>query len=132
MMADQNGMSMNERLRPINEIIRQIQKRSVLPMRLLDVARTMEDSLPHNTSSVGIKFDINILESDLVEAERLTFGSLPRPSFFRLGQSLIAWEKESILEKVRGVAGAGSWARHLWRETRRSLPRPRVHCYPRS
>ena len=48
MMADQNSMSMNERVRHINEIIRHIQQRSVLPVRLLDVARMMEHSLPQN------------------------------------------------------------------------------------
>ena len=39
MMADQNAREMNERTRNINEIIRQIQQRSVLPMRVLDVGR---------------------------------------------------------------------------------------------
>ena len=57
MMEDQNAMSMIERVRHINEIIRQIQKRSVLPMKLLDVARMMEDSLPQKASSEGIHFD---------------------------------------------------------------------------
>ena len=56
-MADQNAMSMNERVRHINEIIRQNQKRSILPMRLLDVARMMEESLSPNASSDGIHFD---------------------------------------------------------------------------
>ena len=50
-------MSMNERVRHINEIIRQNQKRSILPMRLLDVARMMEESLSPNASSDGIHFD---------------------------------------------------------------------------
>ena len=57
MMADQNAREMNERTRNINEIIRQIQQRSVLPMRVLDVARMMEDSLPEDASSDGIHFD---------------------------------------------------------------------------
>ena len=57
MMAVQNAREMNERVRNINEIIRQIQQRSVLPMRVLDVARMMEDSLPEDASSVGIHFD---------------------------------------------------------------------------
>ena len=46
MMADQNAMNMNERVRHFNDIIRQMRKRRFLPMRLLDVARMMEDSLP--------------------------------------------------------------------------------------
>ena len=97
MMEDQNAMSMIERVRHINEIIRQIQKRSVLPMKLLDVARMMEDSLPQNASSEGIHFDKprgiewlngafqrhnNLLESDLVETGQVIFGPPPRPSFF--------------------------------------------------
>ena len=113
-------MSMDEGVRHINEIIRQIQKRFVLPMRLLDVARMIEDSFPQNASSDGIHFDRprgtewlngvfqrhnNVLESDLVKAGEFTL-VLPRclPSS-RLGQLLIAWEEESILEKARGVAG---------------------------
>ena len=51
MMADQNVREMIERVRNINKIIRQIQQRSVLPMRVLDVARMMEDSLPFVASS---------------------------------------------------------------------------------
>ena len=46
MIADQNAMEINERVRNFNEIIRQTQQRSVLPMRVLDVARIIEDSLP--------------------------------------------------------------------------------------
>ena len=57
MMADQNAREMNERVLNINEIIRQIQQRSVLPMRMLDVAGMMEDSLPEDASSDGIHFD---------------------------------------------------------------------------
>ena len=57
MMADQIAREMNERVGNINEIIRQIQQRSVLPMRVLDVARMMEDSLPEDASSDGIHFD---------------------------------------------------------------------------
>ena len=89
MMADQKAREMNERVRNISEIIRQIQQRSVLPMRVLDVARMMEDSLPEDASSDGIHFDrprdtewlngvfkkhINFLESDLLESGQFTFG----------------------------------------------------------
>ena len=122
-MADQDAMSTNGRVRHINKISRQPQQRSVLPVRLLDVARMMENSLPQNSSSDGIHFDkprgtewlngvfqrhINLLESDLVEACQSP-SVLPRglPSS-RLGQWLIAWEEESVLEKARGVAEAGS------------------------
>ena len=57
MMADKNAMNMNEKVRHMNDIIRQIQKGSVLPVRLLDVAKMMEDSLPQNSSLDGIHFD---------------------------------------------------------------------------
>ena len=68
-----------------------------MPVRLFDVARMMEDSLPENSSSDGIHFDgsrctewlngvfqkhINFLELDLVETGQFTFGPPPRPSFF--------------------------------------------------
>ena len=45
MMADQKAREMNDRVRNLNEIIRQIQQRSVLPVKLLDVASMMEHSL---------------------------------------------------------------------------------------
>ena len=47
---------MNEKVRNINEEIRQIQQRSMLPVRLLDVADLMERSLPHVASADGIHF----------------------------------------------------------------------------
>ena len=94
MKFDQHAMEMNEKLRNINEEIRQIQQRSVLPMRLLDVADLMEHSLPDNPSSDGIHFDthkgtewlngvfqrhINLLESGLLETAQFTFGPPPIP-----------------------------------------------------
>ena len=48
-MSDQNAMSMNEWVRHINHIIREIQKKRSLPVRLLDVARMMKGSLPHDS-----------------------------------------------------------------------------------
>ena len=96
MMADQNAREMNG-MRNINEINRQIQQRSLLPMRVLDVARMMEDSLPEDASSDGIHFDrprgtewlngvlqrhINFLESVLVETGQFTFGPPPISPFF--------------------------------------------------
>ena len=57
MMADQNAREIKKRVRNINEIIRRIQQRSVLPVKMLEVARLMEDSLPENHSSDGIHFD---------------------------------------------------------------------------
>ena len=82
MKPDQHAMEMNEKLRNLNEIIRQIHQRSVLPVRLLDVADQMELSFPEDASSDGIHFDrprgvewlndvfqrhISALEADLLE-----------------------------------------------------------------
>ena len=53
MMADQNAREMNERVSNLNEIIKQIQQRSVLPVRLLDVASMMKHSLSDDASSDG-------------------------------------------------------------------------------
>ena len=57
MKADQHAMKMNTKVRNLNEIIRQIHQRSVLPIGLLDVAEQMERSFPEETSSDGIHFD---------------------------------------------------------------------------
>ena len=100
MKADQHAREMNEKVRNINEIIRQIQQRSVLPVRLLDVPDMMERSLPDDASSDGIHFDrprgmewlngvfqrhINILESDMLETAHFIFGLPPIPPFFATG-----------------------------------------------
>ena len=92
MMSDQNA-----RERTLNEIIRQIQQRSVLPVKLLDVASMIEHSLSVDASLDGIHFDrprgtellngvlqrhINLLESDLLETGQFTFGPPPTPPFF--------------------------------------------------
>ena len=72
---------MNERVRNLNGIIHEIQRRSFLPLRSLDIAHMMEDSLLGGCSSNGIRFDrpkgverlnnvfqnyINSVESDLM------------------------------------------------------------------
>ena len=97
MKADQNALEMIEKVRNINEIIRQMQQRSVLPVRLLDVADMMQRSFPDDESSDGIHFDrpkgvewlngafqrhINTLEADLLEMTQFTFGPPPMPPFF--------------------------------------------------
>ena len=119
-MADQNAMELNERVRNINEIIRQTQQRSVLPMRVLEVARTMEDSLPEDATSDGIHFDrprgtewlngvfqrhIIFLESYLLERAQFTFGPPPIPPFFlarsvtdRMGEGLTREEAQQVAE----------------------------------
>ena len=56
-MQDQNALNMNQRVRHSNEILREEQKKSILPLRLLDVAWMMKTSLPDNSSSEDIHFD---------------------------------------------------------------------------
>ena len=97
MKADQHAREMNEKVRNINEVIRQIHQRSVLPVRLLDVADMVERSIPDNASSDAIHFDrprgtewlngvfqrhINMLQSDMLETAQFTFGPPPIPPFF--------------------------------------------------
>ena len=92
MKADQHAMEMNEKVRNINEIIRQMQRRSVFPVSLLDVADMMERSFPTDASSDVIHFNrpkgvewlngvfqkhINTLEADLLELGQFTFGPSP-------------------------------------------------------
>ena len=57
MMLDDIGLSMNERARHIHGLILEIQRRSIPPLRLLDVAHMMDDFLPVGCSSDGIHFD---------------------------------------------------------------------------
>ena len=57
MKADQHAMEINTKVRNLNEVVRQIHQRSVLPIGLLDVAEQMERSLPNDASSDGIHFD---------------------------------------------------------------------------
>ena len=52
------AMEMNTKVRNLNEVVRQIHQRSVLPIGLLDVAEQMERAaFPYNSSSNGIHFD---------------------------------------------------------------------------
>ena len=53
MMQDRNALNVNERVRHIKDIIHQEQKKSILPLRLLDVTWMMETSLPESSSSDG-------------------------------------------------------------------------------
>ena len=97
MKANQDAMEMNEKVRNINEIIRQMQQSSLLPVRLWDVADMMERSFPDDASSDGIHFDrpkvvewlngvfqkhINTLVADLLELGHFAFGPPPVPPFF--------------------------------------------------
>ena len=50
-------MEMNTKVRNLNEIVRQIHQRSVLPIGLLDVAEQMEQSVfPDDAFSDGIHY----------------------------------------------------------------------------
>ena len=98
MKADQHAMEMNTKVRNLNEIIRQINRRSVLPVGLLDVAEQMElSAFPDDASSDGIHFDrprrvewlndvfqrhTSALEAELLETAQVTFGPPPNPTFF--------------------------------------------------
>ena len=96
MKADQHAMEMKEKVQNLNKIFRQIHQRSVLPVRLLDVADQMERSFPEDASSDGIHFDrrrgvewlnnvfqrnISTLEADLLETAQFTFGPSPNTPF---------------------------------------------------
>ena len=97
MMAEQHAMEMNTKVRNLNEVIRQIHQRSVLPIGLLDVAEQMERAaFPDDASLDGIHFDrprgmewlndvfqrhIRALEADLLETAQFTFGPPPNPPF---------------------------------------------------
>ena len=98
MKADQHAMEMNTKVRNLNEIIRQINRRSVLPVGLLEVAEQMQlSAFPDDASSDGIHFDrprgvewlndvfqrhISALEAELLETAQVTFGPPPNPPFF--------------------------------------------------
>ena len=100
MMFDQHALEMNEKVRNLNKVIRDIHRKSVLPVRLLDVAERMEkEGFPEDTSSDGIHFDrprgaewlndvfqehINALEADLLETAQFTLGPPPNPPFLAL------------------------------------------------
>ena len=95
MRQDENSMNMNERVRHIIDILREAQNKSILPLRLLDVAWMMENSSSNGFSSNDIHFDrpkgvewlncvferhIKSLDSDLLKAGHFTFGPHPRHS----------------------------------------------------
>ena len=146
MMTDQHAMEMNEKVRIINEIIRQKQQRSVLPVRLLDVADMMKRSFPDDASSDGVHSDkpkilewingvfqrhINALVSDLLETAQLTFGPPLYPLSLPLDPYPVAWERESTRGTAQGAAGSDNRSPHRWRPKRQSLPRPKARWYPR-
>ena len=97
MKFDRHALEMNEKVRNLNGVIREIHRKSVLPIRLLDVAERMEQvGFPEDTSNDGIHFDrprgaewlndvfqghINALEADLLETAQFTFGPPPNPPF---------------------------------------------------
>ena len=145
MMTDQHAIEMNQKVRVLNGIIKQIHQRSVLPIRLLDVADQMEQSFPEDASSDGIHFDrpggvgwlndvfqrhINELEADFLETARVTFG--PPQIAFCLPQDPcpVAWERESTHETAREAAGPDYRVSRQWKLKKQSHRRPRVQWYP--
>ena len=97
MMFDQHALEMNEKVRNLNKVIRDIHRKSVLPVRLLDVAERMEkEGFPEDTSSDGNPFlidprgaewlndvfqeHINALEADLLETAQFTLGPPSEPT----------------------------------------------------
>ena len=97
MKFDQRALEMNEKVRNLNGVIREVHRKSVFPIRLLDVAERMEQAgFSEDTSSDGIHFDrprgaewlndvfqghINALEADLLETAQFTLGPPPNPPF---------------------------------------------------
>ena len=135
-------MEMNTKVRNLNEVIRQIHQRSVLPVGLLDVAEQMERSVfPDDASSDGIHFDrprgvewlknvfqrhISALEAELLETGnshsdhlQIHFSSPQEPY-------PVAWGRRPILETARGAAGPGYQLSHRWRPRRQRHEHPRV------
>ena len=119
MMFDQHALEMNEKVRNLNKVIRDIHRKSLLPVRLLDVAERMEKKgFPEDTSNDGIHFDrprgaewlndvfqehINTLEADLLETAQFTLGPPRTHHSLPQGSCLVAWERELTLETVRGA-----------------------------
>ena len=145
MMAEQHAMQMNEKVRVLNGIIKQIHQSRVLPIRLLDVADQMEQFFPEGASSDGIHFDsprgvewlndvfqrhINELEADLLETARFTFCPPQNPPFLATRPLPVAWERESTQETVREAAGPDYRVPHQWKLKKRSHQRLRVQWYP--
>ena len=142
MKADQHAMEMNTKVRNLNEVIRQIHQRSVLPIGLLDVAEQMErDAFPDDASSDGIHFDrlrgvewlndlferhISALEADSLETAQFTFGPLPNYPFLAARTLSRRLGRGSILETAREVAGLDYRGPHRWRPRRQRHQRPRV------
>ena len=97
MMFDQHALEMNEKVRNLNKVIRDIHRKSVLPVRLLDVAERMEkegflktppvmESIlidPRGAEWLNDVFQehINALEADLLETAQFTLGPPPNPPF---------------------------------------------------
>ena len=145
MKADQHAMEMNEEVRNLNEIIKQIHQRSVLPVRLLDVADQMERSFPEYASSDGIHFDrprgvewlndvfqrhISALEADLLETAQFTFGPPQIPHSLPQDPCPVAWERASTQETARGAAGLDYRVPRRWKPRKQSHQRPKVQWCP--
>ena len=95
---DENSKNLNERVRHINGVIREIRRPIILPLRFLDKANELKGSLLEVCSSHGINFDhpkgsawpdkifqqhLDRLKIDLVEGGRFTSGPPPDTPFYR-------------------------------------------------
>ena len=142
---DQHAMEMNDKVRNLNEVIRQIQQRSVLPVRLLVVADLMERSFPEDASSNRIHFDrpkgvewlnsvfqrhISTLEADLLVTAQFTFGPPRHPLSLPQDPCPVAWERESTQETARGAAGPDYRVPCRGKPRKQSHPRPNFQWYP--
>ena len=144
MMADQHAMEMNEKVRVLNGIIKQLHHRSVLPIRLLDVADQLEQSFPEDASSDGTHFDrprgvewlndvfqrhINELETCLRWPD--SYSVHPQiPLSLLQDPCTVAWERESTQETAREAAGPDYRVPLQWKLKKRSHQRSRVQWYP--
>ena len=97
MMCNDNGQNKIQRVRQIDSAKLDYQRHGNLPIRLIDVARMMEESLPEGCSTDGIHFDrpkgpewlnqvfqrhMDKLESDLILLKRFNSSPPHEPPFF--------------------------------------------------
>ena len=137
MKADQHAMEMNTKVWNLNEVVRQIHQRSVLPIGLLDVAEQMERAtFPDDASSDEIHFDrprgvvwLNDLfqrHINALDSHKFTFGPPPNPPFLASRTLSSRLGRGSILETAREVAGLDYRGPHRWRPRKQRHQRPRV------
>ena len=127
--ADQHAMEMNEKVRMLSEIIRQIHQRSVLPVRLLDLADQVERSFPENSSSDGISFDSprnvewlnNVFQRQTCLRRPNSHSVHPQiPRSLPQDPCPVAWERESTQETALEASGLDYWVPRQWKSRNQS------------